>query len=252
MGPTSRSTVGELFEPVGFDRAAFTGQSPTPTTTMTTEISLDRVPDRLPIGIDVLDDRLNGGVRAGSIVLVSAHPISQSEVLLAKLTAPRPTLYITTQRSAQAVRRSLALSGVDVDRCSVVSIDDADPMPINQAYEHVDSIRDGSTLIIDAVNPFEGVDPPRLWKFLNGVQARLDQTNSVGFLHALAGRNVPDNRDLTAYLSDVVFELETDIRGEYIENRLYVPKVRGGEPIEEVVKMGLTDGVTIDTSRDIT
>lgn len=218
---------------------------------MATDITLDRNADRLPTGIEVLDERLDGGLRAGSIVLLSAAPSSQSEVFLAELTRVRPTTYLTTQRTTAAVARSLSHLGVDLDGCTVLAVDDADPMPINRAYEHVQALAEGSTLIVDAMNPLERVEPAQLWAFLNGVQARLAETGSLAYLHGLTGRDVPANRDVTAYLADVVFELSTDLQGEFIENRLYVPKVRGGEPVPEVIKLELTDNVVIDTSRDI-
>lgn len=215
------------------------------------DTSLELVPDRLPTGIDVLDDLLDGGLPAGSLVLFSAEPTSQSEAFLARLTTARPTLYLTTGRAAPVVRQSLSRSGADIDRCTVVAVDDADPMPINQAYEYVEGLAADSTLVIDPVDPLEAVEPARLWAFLNGVRTRLEETGSLGVLHGLAGRSVPANRDVSAYFADVVFDLATDRKGEFVENRLYVPKVRGGHPLEEVVKIDLTDGVTIDTSRDI-
>jgi len=36
-----------------------------------------------------------------------------------------------------------------------------------------------------------------------------------------------------------------------IENRLYVTRVRGGAALDEPLKLKLTDGVVVDTSRDI-
>lgn len=211
----------------------------------------DTTLDRLSTGIEVLDQQLEGGIRPGSIVLLSASPISQSEVLLAALTRPRPTLYLTTQRGVRTTRQSLNWSGADLDGCSLVSIDDSDPMPINQAYEHIERISDGSTLVIDTIDPLETAEPRRLWSFLNGVRTRLEETRSLGVLNAMNGREVPPNRDVTEHFADVVFELKTDTRGEFIENRLYIPKVRGGKPLEEVIKVELTDGVSIDTSREI-
>lgn len=211
----------------------------------------DTTLNRLSTGIDVLDEQLEGGIRPGSIVLLSAPPISQSEVLLAALTRPRPTLYLTTQRGVETTRQSLNWSGAELDRCTLVSVDDSDPMPINQAYEFVERISDRSTLIIDTIDPLETAEPRRLWTFLNGVRSRLEETASLGVFNAMNGREVPPNRDVTEHFADVVFELKTDTRGEYIENRLYIPKVRGGKPLEEVIKVELTDGVSIDTSREI-
>jgi hypothetical protein len=75
-------------------------------------------------------------------------------------------------------------------------------------------------------------------------------TESLAVLHAMHG-DAPDNRRLTEHMADVVFDLQTDTSGSEIVNRLAVPKFRGGVALEETIKLQLTDGVTIDTSRDI-
>jgi hypothetical protein len=62
---------------------------------------------------------------------------------------------------------------------------------------------------------------------------------------------VPENRDMSEHMADVIFDLETTVSGSEIENRLAVPKFRGGRPPEETIKLRLGDRVTVDTSRDI-
>jgi len=62
---------------------------------------------RLSTGIDVLNRQLDGGIPTGSIVLFSADPASQSELLLYEVTAVRMALYLTTIRSDQAVQDAL-------------------------------------------------------------------------------------------------------------------------------------------------
>ena len=58
--------------------------------------------ERLRTGIDVLDRKLDGGLPAGSIVVLNATPASQAELFLYELTATRGTLYkyIKNVRSA--------------------------------------------------------------------------------------------------------------------------------------------------------
>ncbi|KPN31647.1 hypothetical protein SY89_02396 [Halolamina pelagica] len=62
---------------------------------------------------------------------------------------------------------------------------------------------------------------------------------------------MPDNRDVTAHVADVVFDLQTTITNAEIENRLVVPKFRGGKALAEPIKLRLAESVNIDTSRDI-
>jgi KaiC/GvpD/RAD55 family RecA-like ATPase len=74
---------------------------------------------RLRMGIDVLDRKLDGGVPPGSIVAYVADPASQSELLLYELTAARRTLYLTTQRSTEAVEDALARSPATIGNPTV-------------------------------------------------------------------------------------------------------------------------------------
>jgi hypothetical protein len=76
-------------------------------------------------------------------------------------------------------------------------------------------------------------------------------TGGLAFLHCLDGESPPVNRDVSKYMADVVFDLETRLNGEELENRLVVPKFRGGGALTEAIKLELTEAVSIDTSRDI-
>jgi hypothetical protein len=52
-------------------------------------------------------------------------------------------------------------------------------------------------------------------------------------------------------MADIVFDLDTGVKGDRIENRLSIPKFRGGVAPNEVIKLELSEEVAIDTSRDI-
>ncbi|GAB3317889.1 transcriptional regulator [Haloplanus rallus] len=203
---------------------------------------------RLPTGISVLDRQLDGGIPPGSILLLSADPASQSESLLYEIAAARGTLYVTTIRSEQAVRDAIDRYGGSVDRLSVR--DAGDYPPIDNATRLVKDVPENANLLIDVVDPLEDAEPTRYRRFLNELQTHMVNTGSIAVLHAMHGESSP-NRALTEHMADVVFDLRTDTSGSQIVNRLAVPKFRGGSALEETIKLKLTDGVTIDTSRDI-
>jgi len=203
---------------------------------------------RLPTGISVLDRQLDGGIPPGSILLLSADPASQSESLLYEIAAARGTLYVTTIRSEQAVRDAIERYRGSVDRLSVR--DAGDYPPIDNATRLVKDVPENANLLIDVVDPLEDADPTRYRRFLNELQTHMVNTGSIAVLHAMHGEAGP-NRALTEHMADVVFDLRTDTSGSQIVNRLAVPKFRGGSALEETIKLKLTDGVTIDTSRDI-
>jgi len=114
----------------------------------------------------------------------------------------------------------------------------------------VRELPESSNLLIDVVDPLEEADSTRYRAFLNELQTHMVNTGSIAVLHAMRS-DPPANRGLTEHMADVVFDLRTDTSGSQIVNRLAVPKFRGGSALEETIKLKLTDGVTIDTSRDI-
>ena len=204
--------------------------------------------DRLPTGISVLDRQLDGGIPPGSILLLSADPASQSESLLYEIAAARGTLYVTTVRSEEAIRDAIERYRGGVGRLTIR--DAGDYPPIDNATRLVRELPESSNLLIDVVDPLEEADSTRYRAFLNELQTHMVNTGSIAVLHAMHGDS-PANRGLTEHMADVVFDLQTDTSGSQIVNRLAVPKFRGGSALEETIKLKLTDGVTIDTSRDI-
>ena len=204
---------------------------------------------RLPTGISVLDRELQGGIPAGSIVLLKADPASQSELFLYELTAERPTLYLTTVRSDQAVQDAIDNAKTRTGSPSVRDV--GGDAPLDRANRLVGTLPEESTLIVDVVDTLEQYDRARYRRFLNELQTQMVNTGGIAVLHGMKGDNVPDNRDLTAHVADVVFDLHTDVNSTEVVNRLIVPKFRGGKALAEPIKLQLAEEVRIDTSRDI-
>lgn len=204
---------------------------------------------RLSTGIDLLDRQLGGGLPAGSIVAYCAPPGSQSELLLYELVAARQSTYLTTQRASEAVRDSLVDAGIEEERATVRDVGTREPL--DEMNRLVRTIPDETNLIIDPIDVLERREPARYIGFLNDLQTHMVNTESIAVLHCLAGEAVRPNRDTTRYVADIVFDLDTTINGGDIENRLSVPKFRGGSAPAETIKLNLSDTVTVDTSRDI-
>jgi KaiC/GvpD/RAD55 family RecA-like ATPase len=204
---------------------------------------------RLPTGITVLDRQLDGGLPAGSIVYLGARPASQSELILYELTAARGTLYLTTARSVEAVRDALERSSVQTGNPTVRDVDGDGP--VDQAHRLIRGLPDEANLIVDIVDVLERVEPSRYRMFLNEVQTHMINTGGITVLHGMKTRSVPENRGLTEHMADVVFDLETRVKGSEIENRMAIPKFRGGRALDETIKLRLTEEVDVDTSRDI-
>lgn len=204
---------------------------------------------KLSTGVELLDDILDGGITGGSIVVLGADPASQSGLLLSQVASSRRTLYLTTLHSTATIEEFLTRTDVDISRITVRRVDTE--APLEHAYTLVRSMPHGSNLVIDAMDPLEDADPTEFWSFMNAVRAHLEQVNGLAFFHCLNGRRVPELRDTTEYMADVVFDLSTEFDGEELVNRLLVPKIRGEQAVGTVIKLDLSHGVTVDTSRDI-
>ncbi|MFW5956415.1 MAG: RAD55 family ATPase [Halorhabdus sp.] len=206
--------------------------------------------ERLRTGIDVLDRKLDGGLPAGSIVVLNAAPASQAELFLYELTATRGTLYLSLDRSEQAIRDSLEQSPTVTGQPTIRHVSGEAPM--DNAGKLVSALPETSNLIIDPLDVLEEQEPPsRFRSFMNDLQNHIFNTSSLAVLHCLDGLTAPPLRDTTEHFADVVFDLETTIANDEVENRLAIPKFRGGRAPSSVIKLDLVEEVSIDTSRDI-
>jgi KaiC/GvpD/RAD55 family RecA-like ATPase len=206
--------------------------------------------NRLRTGIDVLDRKLDGGIPAGSIVALSASPASQAELFLYELTATRGTLWLSLNRTGEAVRDSIENTPAETGDPTVRHI--SGEAPLDNAGKLVSALPETSNLIVDPLDVLESQEPPsRFRSFMNDLQNHIFNTNSLAILHCLEGRSVPPLRDTTEHFADVMFHLQTDIKGDEVENRLSIPKFRGGRAPSDTIKLDLVEEVSIDTSRDI-
>jgi len=206
--------------------------------------------NRLRTGIDVLDRKLDGGIPAGSIVALTAQPASQAELFLYELTATRGTLWLSLDRTAESVIASIEQTPVNTGDPTVRHI--SGEAPLDNAGKLVSALPETSNLIVDPLDVLEAQEPhSRFRAFMNDLQNHIVNTGSIAVLHCLDGRDVPPLRDTTEHFADVVFELKTRTSGDEVENRLAIPKFRGGRAPNDIIKLDLVEQVSIDTSRDI-
>ena len=205
--------------------------------------------DRLRTGIDVLDRKLDGGLPAGSVVALCAAPASQAELLLYELTNTRETLYLSFDRDERAVAEGFSRTTARTGDPKVQYM--PDDAPFDRAARAIGTIPEEANVVLDPVDVLEAKESSRYRNFLNGLRARVTETDSLAVLHCLDGERPGPLRDSTEHMADAVFCLETEISGDTVSNRLAVPKLRGGQALADTVKLQLTDSVAIDTSRDI-
>lgn len=203
---------------------------------------------RLSTGVTAIDRNIGGGVLSGSVVALLADPDSQSEPLLHEFMEERPTAYITTLRTEAAVRddleRSLRTNDYTVQYAGIDT-------PIDNAGRVVQQVDGQANVVIDTLNPLEATgERNRYVNFLNQFKNHLVNVGGVGLLHCTS-MDAPELREVTLTIADVVWHLDTSVKGNSVENFLRVSKFRGGRPAEETIKLDLGQEVAVDTSRDI-
>lgn len=203
----------------------------------------------LETGVEALDRELGGGFPPGSIVAYCAPPASQSELLLYELTAARSTLYLAMQRSQAAVEDAFSRAQCPTGDPEIREVP-ADA-PLQHATQLVQQLGEGSNLIIDPIDPLERLDRNSYRQFLNDLQTHMVNTGSVAVFHCLRGEQIPELRETTQHIADIVLELYQEVDGPEIETRLAVPKFRGGPALSDTIKLELAERIRVDTSRDI-
>ncbi len=63
--------------------------------------------------------------------------------------------------------------------------------------------------------------------------------------------HLKDIESLVIDLCDVVFDIDIERSGDRVINRLAIPKIRNMQPIADTFRFYISEGVQIDTSRDI-
>ncbi|CQH57833.1 uncharacterized protein HHUB_2611 [Halobacterium hubeiense] len=205
--------------------------------------------ERLSTGVDVLDRELGGGVPAGTVVAYEAPPASQGELLLYELTRPRPTLYLTTNRTEQAVKDAFEATDAPTGDPEVGYIPGADA--IENARRAFRSVPPESTVIIDPADALERADRGRYENFVNELGNHMRNVGGIAVLHCLDTDHDPELRGTTEHMADVVFKLRVEENNDEVETRLTVPKFRGGNALDSSIKLNLGERVQVDTSRDI-
>lgn len=203
--------------------------------------------DRLSTGIEELDRALDGGVPHGRLVALVTSPGVQSKLLLQRLLAQRETLYITTDSPEWEVRKDI---DPEVGVGDVVIKEYSPEELLSSQADVLEEMAPESNLVIDSVNELELVSRERYRSFLSTIKRVLYETGSMGVLYGVSVDH-ESARDMTLRRADIVWRLETTIADAEIENRLYVPKFKGGAAMTDAVKLLLTDEVRVDTSRDI-
>lgn len=205
---------------------------------------------RLTTGIEALDRELDGGIPPGTLVAVYAPAISQAELILQRVVEERNTLYVTLEREKPDVKKHFESELLNSNQL-VIRHPGLDS-PLDNTRDALRQVTNQANIIIDTTEMLEDFDEqPRYINFLNELTTQLENTESIAVVHCIKGDNEPVQRDTTLQMADIVLDLSVDTTGDRIENKLSVPKFRGGAALKNNIKLELRDEVRVDTSRDI-
>lgn len=215
----------------------------------TTAVADEDSSDRLSTGVDIIDERLAGGIPPGRIVVLMAAPDTQSGLLVRELVSERDTVYLSTIRPRWEIVEEL---GEFVPSSMSLSVEYAHPEALlEDPAEFLGSLPPESNLVIDPINEIELMDRELYLEFLAAVKETLWSTGSVGLLSGVDDDHTPPSRSLTLKRADLTWKLWMTVNTSKIEHHLLVSKFRGGSAFTEPLKLVLTDEITVDTSRDI-
>lgn len=237
--------------------------------------------DRLRTGLDELDRSLGGGLPPGSVLTLTAPSASQLEHLLGRMTVPRGTLYLATDRPVSAVERSLEATPLETGTPTIRSVheppgDAEDPTnggrvdatddgrtpkaeaatrAIDRALELVEKLPDGATLLVDSVDALERAERPHYRTFLHAVHDRMVETDGLAVLCVLepskrSNLNVRESRSLATQVADVALELEPTT-GSSSGRLLSIRKCRFASIVPSTVDLTADLDAEADDSDDV-
>lgn len=206
--------------------------------------------DRLSTGDDQLDRQVETGLRTGSLLALRAPPGSQSEAILYTLMQARPTLYISTLRREDAVRRDLERSTGPRAQFEAASI--AGGTFLDDAFELVQSVDRQVNVIFNPVTPLERSDKNTMYqRVLNELKERVVEVDGLGVLHCIDHDDAPMLREQTLTTADIVWNVEPIEHSNEQKYHLSVSKNRGEPIVREKIELALNRRIVIDDTRNI-
>lgn len=232
---------------------------------------------KLQTGIPTVDRRLSGGLHPGDVLSIVAPPATQSQTLMYQFMTQRPTVYVTTLRSEDAIEREIEKRGSRNVTYHVASIASEVSMdnellrdltgsrayktnsavkedPLDDLYDVLESIDETCNVIIDPTNPLErGEDRDAYVEVLRKLSVTMQDVDGVGILHCSSHDADPPFREETLMISDVVWEFDVvETAKSNVEYQMRIPKNRGGTVVLDVLTLEMGKRrVTVDDSRMI-
>ena len=95
------------------------------------------------------------------------------------------------------------------------------------------------------------VNPGLLKRLVNLLYETTKEANGITFLYSLKGSHDERAENEILNASDVIFDVDVERHPDKIMSKLSIPKIRGMAPKADVIKFNVSEGINIDTSKDI-
>lgn len=228
--------------------------------------------NRLITGLEILDRTLNGGIPKGSLVYFGADAKSQPEIFLYEFTVPRKTYYFTTDRAPSHITRHMAELNFKWEHIEFIDVHDeyynnifvsaTEPGEaerrliefIDSKLDYIYSSGDASfTIILDSFSFLldMGIDVHILKRLLDKVYDLVIDQGSTCIMLTYKRMHSERLENLFQSACDTIFDIDVELKGDKISNKLSIPKIRSIAPLTEYIRFKVSDRIYIDTSRDI-
>jgi archaellum biogenesis ATPase FlaH len=230
----------------------------------------------LSCGIYVLDRSIGGGIPSGSVIYISTTTKSMSEVFLYQFTQSRKTYYFCTERRPKYVQQDIANMNFDTSQIVFVDVYGSyfmsphGEMIDNVGNEYVDakivefmeynleSILSEENnceinIIIDTFTFFMNLNLNSgiIRRLMNIIYETTKETGSLTFLYSLKDSHDQKVENEIVNTCDAIFDVDIEKTGDKIISKLSIPKIRGMTPTTDMIKFKISEGIQIDTSKDI-
>ncbi len=199
-------------------------------------------------GIDVLDEKLHGGLPEGSLVCIYANPMSMPEIFFYQIANSRRTYYFNTSRPARFIRQNMECMGFDTE--NVEFIDVFSQYYLNEYGQFVieDNFRDKEifdfidyslskilqedggdfNIIFDTISFFLKLNVGSGLKdwLINKLYMISKNTGNLVFIYLM--KNVHPTSVVNTILDvcDVIIDVDCERVNDKMVSRLFIPKIR--------------------------
>ena len=198
-------------------------------------------------GIDVIDEKLHGGLPEGSLVCIYANPMSMPEIFLYQIASSRKTYYFNTSRPSQFIRQNMECMGLDTD--NVEFIDVFSQYYFNEYGQFVieDNFRDKDiydfvdynlskivqtpgeyNVIFDTISFFFKLNVGTGLKewLINKLYVASKHTGNLFFIYLMKNVHPPSLVSTVLDICDVILDIDCEKVNDKMVSRLYIPKIR--------------------------